>query len=125
MSKETTRAKFPYPENTDTPTGPAQIKALADRLEALTPLTGFITGAGAITLGTGFTVEKVATGHYKITFTVEMPSTVIPVATVLGTGKTRTATINEGADKNQFRVFTWEEGVATDRTFYFIAMPAL
>lgn len=37
MSKETTRLALPYPEDSDVPNGPAQIKALAEKLDLVVP----------------------------------------------------------------------------------------
>lgn len=125
MSEVTERGEYPYPEDGDAPNGPAQIKALADRLEAVTPLTGYVTAAGGILHGTGFTVEKVATGNYKIVFTKEMPSEVITVATPFGASGGRTATVSDAFNKKETHVRTSESGVAADLNFFFIAMPAL
>lgn len=74
MPGETTRFKLAYPEDSDAPDGPSQLKALAEDVEAILGVGGRVAGAGTLIKGYGFTVEKTATGTYAITYSVAFPS---------------------------------------------------
>jgi hypothetical protein len=80
VSKTTTPNALPYPEDSDVPNSPAQIKSLAEALDKALGLRGSVTSAGALSTGKGFTVEKTGTGAYLIKFTTAFA--VKPVVTV-------------------------------------------
>ncbi len=81
MSKETTPNKLPYPEKSDPPAGPAQIKALADRLEGALGIRGIVNGEGpTVTKGKGFSVTKTETGKYKITLDAALSERIVCTA---------------------------------------------
>lgn len=72
--KETAVNKLPYPEDTDPPDGPGQIKALADVLDTLKygsrnlkPSIGLVTGEAAEAFGTANTFVDVPGAKLEIT----------------------------------------------------------
>lgn len=75
MTKETEGNKLPYPEDTDAPNGPAQIKSLAEAIEtalAKAMPTGTILATGRSTAPTGYALcegqSVVRTGEWAALF---------------------------------------------------------
>lgn len=78
MSKTTTVNALPYPEDTDTPDGPAQFKALADALDVLRwgsrnlkPTAGEKIVAADFTLATGVGAKEITGSKIEITPAVD------------------------------------------------------
>lgn len=128
MSKTTTRYAFPYPEDSDTPNAPSQIKALADRLESILGLRGRIGSGGTVAAGTGFTVSKPGTGRYLVTFETEFSARPVVVATAEAVTSSLFTTIDEGPEgvkkQAQIRVFD-AAGTLTDASVSFMAALAV
>lgn len=83
-------------------------------------ITGSVTGAGAVTAGTGFTVNRTGAGRYVITFTLAFTAAPVVVVSVVAATGNETLTVN-ASTTTAFQVNTNDAGAAVDRAFYFIA----
>lgn len=87
-------------------------------------LTGYVSGAGAIIAGSGFTVVRTAAGRYTITFVpalAAVPVVVLSVTVGLSANEDIVA-LNPGPTINGFLVAVNEAGVNVDRGFSFLAI---
>jgi hypothetical protein len=126
--KETPFNKIPYPEDTDAPDGPTQIKALAERLDFLQAVSrGSVKANGEKLSGTGFTVEKTATGKYRMTYSAELPAIPVVVATaapepseVTANGDRHAIVVQDQLSKTAARVWIYNAaGALVDCPFHF------
>lgn len=86
------------------------------------PIRGVVTSAGAVSLGTGFTVVTTGTGLYTITITVPLPSIPIVIPTVFNAAGEATYTV---ATMSEIKISTFNTaGAATNQAFAFIAYPS-
>lgn len=125
MSKKTSPDEYPYPEDADAPDGPSQIKVLAERIQALTPIRGSFTKTGVILSGSGFTVEKTATGRYTITLSKELATTGVMLVSTAESETFVEASVNSSG-KKVFKVITYTDkgGALNDAAVNFIVYPS-
>jgi hypothetical protein len=91
---------------------------------ASTVIRGTVTAAGAVGLGTGFSVAHTGTGIYTVTFTVAFGATPIVVAMINGTPFLAFIATN-GVTTGSVVIQTWNAAsAATDIPFAFIAYQA-
>jgi len=89
-------------------------------------IRGSVTKAGAVEIGTGFSVEKTATGIYKITLTTELATTgiLLPAPSAAGA----TASVGAKVIEQGKKVFKVEclgvSGAAIDSSFNFAVIPS-
>lgn len=104
--------------------------AAACKEEVVRIVRGEVAGAGSIVTGTGFTVRKVSTGLYDITFSTPFNSRVSVVTSQhyqgtneQGSGDTRDNANVTVANSDRVRIKTGDgAGAAADRAFCFIAI---
>ena len=86
-------------------------------------IRGRVDSTGAIVSGTGFTVSKLGTGNYQITFNTKQ-SAVPAIGATIDNNTTNLACKVANASTTVFQVLTYDmAGVAADSGFYFTASP--
>lgn len=101
------------------------IRQLQGALGGRQTVTGFVSSAGAVGLGTGFTAARLAAGDYRLTFDPAFRG-IVSVVAMPGQGAGSLVLFKqhsaEGATQSTFRLASvTPAGVLADSDFWFVA----
>ena len=105
----------------DIKTGPSGQYFAAAGQENLRLLRGYVNGVSAqIEAGSGFTVSRLGTGHYRITYDTPFPGEPTVTANAIDESEPQIVTIDTGAGGSSIEIRIWSMiGVPVDSNFMF------